>query len=134
MIIGIGNDLIDIRRVEKLFSRFGDRFLMRCFTAGEQKRALQYGSVAAQACSLAKRFAAKEAASKALGTAIRGGINMTDFEITNDPQSGRPSLTLHGKAADALAAKCPSGTAPHVHIALTDEPPYAQAFVIIEAR
>ena len=129
MIIGIGSDLIDIRRVEKSLERFGARFTERCFT--EIERAKSDGRKN-RAASYAKRFAAKEACSKALGTGFKRGVFMKDIGVVNAP-SGAPTLALTGGAADRLAAMVPAGHKAHIHLTLTDDHPWAQAFVIIEA-
>ncbi len=129
MIIGIGNDLCDIRRIEKALSRHGRRFEERCFTPAERAKA---AGRADKAGTLAKRFAAKEACSKALGTGI-GGIHWHDMEVVNDGK-GRPALNLTGPAKDLLDALLPAGHEAFIHLSLSDEHPLAQAFVIIEAR
>lgn len=128
-IIGIGNDLCDIRRIEKTLERFGDRFIQRTFTDVEQRRSERR---AQRAGSYAKRFAAKEAASKALGTGFRAGVYMKDIGVVNLP-GGRPTLALTGGAAARLKALTPAGFKPDIHITLTDEYPLAQAFVMIVA-
>ena len=130
MILGIGNDLVDIRRIEKSLNRFGDRFVQRVFTETEQKRS---DGRATRAASYAKRFAAKEACSKALGTGFRRGVFWRDMGVVNLP-SGQPTMKLTGGAAERLKAMLPPGTEPFIHLTLTDEGPYAQAFVVIEAR
>lgn len=130
MIIGIGSDLIDIRRVEKSIERFGERFTARCFTAHEQERAEGRKDKAA---SYAKRFAAKEAMAKALGTGIARGVFWNEMGVVNEP-SGRPTMAVTGRAAELLATLLPQDHVPVVHLTITDEFPYAQAFVIIEAR
>ena len=130
MILGIGNDLIDIRRIEKSLERFGDRFVQRIFTETEQKRS---EGRATRAASYAKRFAAKEACSKALGTGLRRGVFWRDMGVVNLP-SGQPTMKLTGGAAERLKAILPPGTEPFIHLTITDEGPYAQAFVVIEAR
>ena len=129
MILGIGNDLCDIRRIEKSLERFGDRFIQRIFTEVEQKRS---EGRATRAASYAKRFAAKEACSKALGTGMRRGVFWRDMGVVN-LRSGKPTMRLTGGAAERLAALCPPGKTPFIHLSLTDEHPYAQAFVVIEA-
>lgn len=130
MIIGIGNDLCDIRRIEKTISRFGDRFLRKVFTEEERKRAL---SRAKPASTLAKRFAAKEALAKALGTGFRHGVHLADIGVVNTP-SGRPSLKLTGGAAQRLLRLTPAGHTPRIDLTLTDEYPIAEAVVIISAE
>ena len=130
MIVGIGSDLSDIRRVEKTLERFGDRFTHRVFTDVERARSERKGNVAA---SYAKRFAAKEACAKALGTGLRAGVFWRDMGVVN-LRSGAPTLALTGGAAKRLAAITPRGLTPHIHLSLTDDHPYALAFVVIEAR
>ena len=129
MIIGIGNDLVDIRRIEKSLARFGDRFVQRIFTATEQERS---EGRATRAASYAKRFAAKEACSKALGTGFRRGVFWRDMGVIN-LRSGQPTMALTGGAQARLLEIMPPGCRPVVHLSLTDDHPYAQAFVIIEA-
>ena len=129
MIIGFGNDLCDIRRIESSLERFGERFLARCFT--ETERAKSDGR-AARAASYAKRFAAKEACAKALGTGFRGGVAFRDMGVVNLP-SGKPTLKLTGGAAARLQALTPPDHIARIHLTLTDEYPLAQAQVIIEA-
>jgi holo-[acyl-carrier protein] synthase len=130
MILGIGSDLCDIRRIENSLARFGERFTQRIFTAGEQAKSDRR---ATRAESYARRFAAKEACSKALGTGIRSGVFWRDMEVVNLP-SGRPTMRLTGGAAARLAEMLPPGHEAVVHVSLTDDPPLAQAFVVIEAR
>ncbi len=130
MIIGIGSDLCDIRRIERSLERHGERFTRRVFTEGERRRS---DGKAARAASYAKRFAAKEACSKALGTGLRAGVFWRDMEVVNRP-SGQPTMRLTGGAAERLARLLPAGHEAVIHLSLTDEPPLAQAFVVIEAR
>ena len=130
MILGIGSDLCDIRRIENSLARFGERFTQRIFTAGERAKSDRR---ATRAESYARRFAAKEACSKALGTGIRSGVFWRDMEVVNLP-SGRPTMRLTGGAAARLAQMLPPGHEAVVHVSLTDDPPLAQAFVVIEAR
>ncbi len=130
MILGIGSDLCDIRRIENSLARFGERFTQRIFTPGEQAKSDRR---ATRAASYARRFAAKEACSKALGTGIRSGVFWRDMEVVNLP-SGRPTMRLTGGAAVRLAKMVPPGHEAVVHVSLTDDPPLAQAFVVIEAR
>ena len=130
MIIGIGSDLCEIERVERTIARFGERFIDRCFTQVEQRRS---DGRAARAASYAKRFAAKEACAKALGTGLRRGVFWRDMGVVNLP-SGQPTMKLTGGAAERLKAMLPPGTQPFIHVTITDEGPYAQAFVVIEAR
>ncbi len=129
MIIGLGNDLCDIRRVEKTMARFGERFLERVFTPEERRKAF---SRAYPERTFAKRFAAKEAASKALGTGFRNGVYLKDIGVVNAP-SGRPTLALTGGAARQLARLTPQGFTVRIDVTLTDEYPLAQAIVIISA-
>jgi holo-[acyl-carrier protein] synthase len=129
MILGIGNDLIDIRRIEKTIARFGDRFLDRVFTGDERRRSDRRAN---RAASYAKRYAAKEACSKALGTGFRRGVFWRDIGVVNQP-GGRPSLVLTGGALAQLQAITPAGMAARIDVTLTDEPPIAQALVIITA-
>ncbi|MGV1865055.1 MULTISPECIES: holo-ACP synthase [unclassified Rhizobium] len=129
MIIGIGSDLIDIRRVEKSIERFGERFTGRCFTALERQKSDGRKN---RAASYAKRFAAKEACSKALGTGLAQGVFWRDMGVVNLP-SGKPTMQLTGGAADRLAAMMPASHKPVIHLTITDDFPLAQAFVIIEA-
>jgi holo-[acyl-carrier protein] synthase len=130
VIIGIGSDLSDIRRIEAALARHGARFEERCFTTVEQARARRRPHETAN--SYAKRFAAKEACAKALGTGIRRGVFWRDMGVVNAP-SGQPTMALTGGAAKRLAALVPHGHEARIHLSLTDEPPYAQAFVVIEA-
>ena len=129
MIIGIGNDLIDIRRIEKSLERFGDRFVQRIFTETEQNRS---EGRATRAASYAKRFAAKEACSKALGTGIRRGVWWRDMGVVNLP-GGRPTMQLTGGALARLEALTPEGFEARIDLSITDDWPLAQAFVIISA-
>lgn len=130
MIIGIGSDLSDIRRVQKTLDRFGERFTRRVFTEVERARSDAKPDAAA---SYAKRFAAKEACAKALGTGVpRRGVHWADMGVVNQ-RSGKPTMALTGGAAERLASLTPEGMAPVIHVSLTDDHPYAQAFVIIEA-
>lgn len=130
MIIGIGNDLIDIRRIEKTLARHGDRFTKRCFTEIEQAKSDRRKL---RAASYAKRFAAKEACAKALGTGLSRGVFWRDMGVVNLP-SGQPTMALTGGAGERLKALTPAGHEAFVHLTITDEPPIAQAIVIIEAR
>ena len=129
MLIGLGNDLIDIRRIEQTIERFGDRFLDRCFTPAERARS---DARAGRAASYAKRFAAKEACSKALGTGLRKGVFWRDMGVIN-LASGRPTLHLTGGAAGWLARLTPAGYEARIDLTLTDDFPLAQAIVIISA-
>jgi holo-[acyl-carrier protein] synthase len=130
MILGVGSDLIDIRRIEKTIERYGDRFLDRIFTEAERRRCDRRAN---RAASYARRFAAKEAAAKALGTGFRRGVFWRDLGVVNLP-SGQPTLALTGGALRRLQAMTPSGMAPHLSLTITDEPPLAQAVVIITAE
>jgi holo-[acyl-carrier protein] synthase len=130
MIIGIGNDLIDITRIQMTLDRFGDRFLDRVFTEVEREKSDRR---AARAASYAKRFAAKEACSKALGTGLRKGVFWRDMGVINLP-GGKPTMQLTGGAAERLAQLTPSGMEAVIDLTITDEPPLAEAFVIISAR
>ena len=134
MIIGIGSDLSDIRRVEKTLDRFGDRFINRTFTDVERERSeRKVNAQGGRAASYAKRFAAKEACAKALGTGVpRRGVHWKDMGVVN-LRSGKPTMALTGGAAERLAELMPEGMVPVIHLSLTDDHPYAQAFVIIEA-
>ncbi len=131
MIVGIGTDLCDINRIADSLERFGDRFANRCFTEVERRRADGRAGLG-RAATYAKRFAAKEACAKALGTGIRDGVAWRDMGVVNLP-SGKPTLALTGGAAARLAALMPPDHAPLIHLAITDEHPMAQAFVVIEA-
>ena len=132
MIIGIGSDLIDIRRVEKVMSRFEDRFIARCFTETEKAKAERRRGAGTHIDTYAKRFAAKEAMSKALGTGFSQGVFMKDIGVVNAP-SGAPTLALTGGALKRLESMIPEGMTPRIHLTLTDEPPLAKALVVIEA-
>lgn len=129
MILGIGNDLCDIRRIEKSLERFGDRFVQRIFTEIEQKRS---EGRATRAASYAKRFAAKEACSKALGTGLRRGVFWRDMGVVN-LRGGKPSIALTGGAQARLQEITPAGLIAQIDLTLTDEYPLAQAIVIISA-
>lgn len=137
MIIGIGSDLCDIRRIEQALKRFGARFEQRVFTESEQAKARSRkgGAHNSMASTYAKRFAAKEAMGKALGTGVGagGGIFWRDIEMSNQP-SGAPTMRLHRHAHAALQAMLPAGYAAQLHVSVTDDYPLAQAFVVIEAR
>ena len=129
MILGIGNDICDIRRIEKTLDRFGDRFLDRVFTDEERRKAFRRAHPAA---TLAKRFAAKEALSKALGTGFRAGVHLKDIGVVN-AASGGPSFDLKNGAAAHLARLTPPGYSARIDLTLTDEYPLAQAIVVISA-
>jgi len=130
LILGIGNDLIDIRRVEKTLERFGDRFLDRVYTAEERARAERRPFN--RAATYAKRFAAKEACAKALGTGLRQGVFWRDMRVANLP-SGQPTLTLTGGAAARLAKITPPGMVAQINLTMTDDYPWAEAVVVISA-
>jgi len=129
LIIGIGSDLTDIRRIEQTLTRFGERFVARIFTDIEKARSERKAD---RAASYAKRFAAKEACAKALGTGLRRGVFWKDMGVVN-MRSGQPTMALSGGAAARLAEMTPQGQKAVIHLSLTDDHPYAQAFVIIEA-
>ena len=129
MIIGIGSDLCDIRRIEKSLERFGERFTHKVFTPIERARSERKPD---RAASYAKRFAAKEACAKALGTGLKRGVHLAGMGVVNLP-SGKPTMALTGGAAAQLASMTPEGMTAVIHLSLTDDHPYAQAFVIIEA-
>jgi holo-[acyl-carrier protein] synthase len=131
MIIGIGSDILDIRRIERTIERHGDRFLERIFTTAERARA-EKRTERIRAATYAKRFAAKEAASKALGTGFRAGVFWRDLGVVNLP-SGQPTLRLTGGAAERLKAITPAGHGAVIALTMTDEFPYAQAMVVITA-
>lgn len=130
MILGIGSDLSDIRRIENSLERFGERFTRRCFTEIERTRSERKPD---RASSYAKRFAAKEACAKALGTGIRRGVFWRDMGVVN-MRSGQPTMALTGGALARLQEMTPAGHEVVIHLSLTDDHPYAQAFVVIEAR
>jgi len=129
MILGVGTDLIDIRRIERTLARFGERFVERVFTVAEQTRAERRSD---RAAAYAKRFAAKEACAKALGTGFRQGVYWRDIAVDNRP-SGQPVLHLTGGAAERLARLTPTGMTARIDLSLTDEPPFGHAVVIISA-
>jgi holo-[acyl-carrier protein] synthase len=131
MILGIGSDICDIRRIEAAIDRHGVRFLERVFTEIERAKAMRR-TEKIQAATFAKRFAAKEAAAKALGTGFRQGVFFSDLGVVNLP-SGQPTLAMTGGAADRLRAITPPGMLAQVHLTMTDEYPYAYAQVIISA-
>jgi|SRR5690606_30795898 holo-[acyl-carrier protein] synthase len=127
MILGLGNDIVDIERIERTIARFGDRFLERVFTETERRKSDRRKE---RAASYAKRFAAKEACSKALGTGFRQGVFWRDMGVINLP-SGRPTLMLTGGAAEQLKRITPPGYTARIDLSLTDDYPLAQAIVII---
>jgi len=130
MILGIGSDLCNIDRIEGTIARFGTRFLTRVFTDRERRKA--DSRPRATAATYAKRWAAKEACSKALGTGLRMGISWKDMGVSN-LSTGQPVMHLTGWAAERLAAMTPAGHRAVIHLTLTDDAPWAQAFVVIEA-
>lgn len=129
MILGIGHDVCDIRRIEKTLTRFDRRFIERVFTSVEQAKSERRRM---RAASYAKRFAAKEACAKALGTGLRWGVFWRDMGVVNKP-SGQPTLALTGGALARLQSMTPPGYRAEIHLTLTDEPPHAHAFVMIVA-
>ena len=129
MIIGLGSDLSDIRRIQNSLDRFGERFTQRVFTEVERARSERKND---RAASYAKRFAAKEACAKALGTGLRRGVYLRDMGVVN-LRGGKPTLALTNGALARLEEMTPPGTRAVIHLSLTDDHPYAQAFVIIEA-
>lgn len=131
MIIGLGSDLCNIERIQNSLDRFGDRFVQRVFTDVEQAKAERRPFT--KAGTLAKRFAAKEAFSKAVGTGFSRGVFMRDIGVVNLP-GGAPTLSLTGGARERLDAMTPAGHVAHIHLTMTDDHPWAQAFVVIEAR
>ncbi|CTQ31952.1 holo-ACP synthase [Jannaschia rubra] len=130
MILGIGTDLANIERVQGVLDRFGDRFRNRVFTEREQRRA---ASRQGEAATYAKRWAAKEACSKALGTGLRMGIAWKDMAVAN-LHTGQPVMTVTGWAEERLARMTPEGHEAIIHVSLTDDHPWAHAYVVIEAR
>ena len=130
MILGIGTDLANIERIQGTLDRFGDRFRNRVFTDIEQAKAERRKDIAG---TYAKRWAAKEACSKALGTGLRMGISWRDMAVSN-LETGQPVMAVTGWAAERLAAMTPAGHEAIIHVTLTDDHPWAQAFVVIEAR
>ena len=130
MILGIGSDLVDVRRIESVITRHGERFLLRIFTATERARAERRAN---RMETYAKRFAAKEACAKALGTGFRAGVFFRDMGVVN-LRSGRPTMALTGGAQARLRAITPPGYEPRIDVTITDEGPMAQAFVIISAE
>lgn len=133
MILGLGSDLIDIRRIEQTLDRFGARFIGRVFAAEEQAKAeRRAGNPGVRAATYAKRFAAKEACAKALGTGFRAGVFWRDLAVVNLP-SGKPTMRLSNGAARRLTDLTPAAMTAVVHLTMTDDHPWAQAFVVIEA-
>jgi holo-[acyl-carrier protein] synthase len=130
VILGVGTDLCNIERIERTLARFGDRFRHRVFTEIELRKAT---SRSGEAATLAKRWAAKEACSKALGTGLRMGIAWRDMAVSN-LRTGQPVMAVTGWAAERLVTMTPAGCEAVIHVTLTDDHPWAQAFVVIEAR
>lgn len=134
MIVGTGFDTVDIRRIEATLTRHGARFEQRVFTKGEIAKArarVEGGRHSPRAATYAKRFAAKEACAKALGTGISFGVSWKEIEVVNAP-SGKPTIALHGRAAQLVQAHVPKGHRVQIHVSLSDDYPYAYAQVIIE--
>ncbi|HSM20433.1 MAG TPA: holo-ACP synthase [Hyphomicrobiales bacterium] len=129
MIVGIGADIADIRRIERTIGRFGERFIARVFTETERAKSERRRT---RVASYAKRWAAKEACSKALGTGLRMGVAWREMGVVNLP-TGQPTMKLTGGAAGRLGRLVPHGMQPRIHVTLTDDYPWAQAFVVIEA-
>ena len=129
MIIGLGTDLANVERIGRTIDRFGDRFIQRCFTEIEQAKSERRKE---RIASYAKRWAAKEACSKALGTGLRMGVAWREMGVVNLP-SGKPTMALTGGALIRLEGLVPEGLHPHIHVTITDDHPWAQAFVVIEA-
>ena len=132
MILGIGSDLIDIRRVEKVMRRYEERFIARCFTEIERAKAERRRGGGTHIATYAKRFAAKEACAKALGTGLSRGVFWRDIGVVNLP-SGKPTLALTNGALERLREITPDGMKAHIELTITDEPPMAEALVIIQA-
>lgn len=132
MIIGIGSDIIDSNRVGKVLEHHGERFIKRCFTAEERAKAERRRGAGTHIATYAKRFAAKEAMSKALGTGFSHGVFMKDIGVVND-YAGKPSIILTNGALARLQSMIPGGKTANIHLTLTDDPPIVQAFVVIEA-
>ena len=130
MILGIGNDIVSVQRIENLLDKFGERFIQKVFTAEEETRSLNNANPAA---SLAKRFAAKEAGWKALGDERQTGIRWKDMKVRNN-KSGKPFLEFSGKAAEQLKKLTPESMMARIDLSLSDELPFAQAFVVISAE
>ena len=131
VVLGLGSDLCNIERVQASIDRFGDRFIRRIFTDTEIAKADRRELT--RTATFAKRFAAKEACAKALGTGIRRGVFFRDMGVVNLP-SGQPTMKLTGGAAERLAAMTPAGMTPDIHLTITDDHPWAQAMVLITAR
>lgn len=131
MIIGTGSDILDSDRLGKVLERFGERFIKRCFTAAEIAKAERRRGAGTHVATYAKRFAAKEACAKALGTGFSHGVFMKDIGVVNN-YAGKPDIVLTGGALQRLQSMVPDGRKPAIHLTLTDEPPMVQAQVIIE--
>ncbi|MFA5593181.1 MAG: holo-ACP synthase [Micavibrio sp.] len=132
MIIGTGADILDCTRLGRVLEQFGERFIKRCFTDGERAKAERRREASTHIATYAKRFAAKEACSKALGTGFSHGVFMKDIGVVNDA-AGKPELVLTGGALARLRSMVPAGMEPRLHLTLTDEPPIVYAHVVIEA-
>jgi len=132
MIIGTGSDVLDINRLEKVLERHGERFIKRCFTEIERAKAERRRGAGTHIATYAKRFAAKEACSKALGTGFSQGVYLKDIGVVNDA-AGKPSIVLTGGALAKLKSLTPAGQTALIHLSLTDEPPMVHAHVIIES-
>jgi holo-[acyl-carrier protein] synthase len=132
MIIGTGTDIVDTRRIEAVLARFGERFIRRCYTDDEIARAERRRPGGTHVATYAKRYAAKEAMAKALGTGIAKGVRFKDIGVIND-DNGKPDIVLSGAAALRLAELLPTGHRAVIHLSLSDEPPIAKASVMIEA-
>lgn len=132
MILGTGSDLLDARRVGEVLERHGERFIKRCFTEVERAKAERRRAAGTHIDTYAKRFAAKEAVSKALGTGFSHGVFMKDIGVVND-YAGKPGIILSGGALERLKAMTPAEKTAQIHLSLTDEPPMVLAHVVIEA-
>ena len=133
MIIGIGSDIMNVDRIRNVIDRHGDRFINRVFATDEIQKAQSRAATGQDIATYAKRFAAKEACAKALGTGVMHGVFLKDMVLTNDGH-GKPTIHLRGGAADHLARILPAGHQGHIHVSITDDGPITQAFVVIEAR
>lgn len=132
MIVGIGSDILDIRRFQSVFERFENRFIEKHFTTEEKAKAERRRGAGTHIATYAKRFAAKEAVSKALGTGFSHGVYLKDIGVVND-KAGKPSIVLTGGALIRLQSMIKTGKSAQIHLTLTDEPPLVQAFVVIES-
>jgi holo-[acyl-carrier protein] synthase len=133
MIIGIGSDIMNVDRIRDVINRHGDRFIRRVFAADEIQKAQSRAATGQDIATYAKRFAAKEACAKALGTGVMHGVFLKDMVLTNDDH-GKPTIYLTGGAAAHLARILPAGHVGYIHVSITDDGPITQAFVVIEAR